>query len=69
MALKYWAQRGQHQFLNGIGRGGSLVAFSVSQMVGFGWHACRLASFGVLIGLPAFALVIFAAPHRIGGHV
>jgi BCD family chlorophyll transporter-like MFS transporter len=40
-----------------------LLAFLLSArwLVG-GMHACRLASLGVLLGLPAFAMVIFSGP-------
>ncbi len=49
--------------LTALGAGGSLLAFALSsRWLASGWHACRLASLGVLLGLPAFAMVIFAAP-------
>ncbi len=49
--------------LTALGAAGSMVAFVLSaRWLATGWHACRLASFGVLLGLPAFAMVIFAAP-------
>jgi BCD family chlorophyll transporter-like MFS transporter len=49
--------------LTAIGAAGSLVAFWISaKWLNQGLHACRLASAGVLIGLPAFAMVIFSAP-------
>lgn len=47
--------------LTALGAGGSLLAFALSsRWLASGWHACRLASLGVLLGLPAFAMVIFA---------
>lgn len=49
--------------LTAIGAAGSLIAFVASaKWLNQGLHACRLASAGVLIGLPAFAMVIFSAP-------
>jgi len=49
--------------LTAIGAVGSLVAFWISaKWLSQGLHACRLASAGVLLGLPAFAMVIFSAP-------
>jgi BCD family chlorophyll transporter-like MFS transporter len=54
---------GNTSSLTAMGAIGSLVAFGLSaKWLASGWHACRLASFGILMGLPAFALVIFAAP-------
>jgi BCD family chlorophyll transporter-like MFS transporter len=54
---------GNTSSLTAMGAIGSLVSFGLSaKWLASGWHACRLASFGILIGLPAFALVIFAAP-------
>ncbi len=49
--------------LTALGAAGSLLAFALSaRWLTRGWHACRVASLGVVLGLPAFALVIFAAP-------
>lgn len=49
--------------LTALMAGGSVLAFVLSsRWLAGGWHACRVASFGVLLGLPAFAFVIFAAP-------
>lgn len=49
--------------LTAVGAAGSLLAFGLSaKWLGHGLHACRLASAGVLLGLPAFAMVIFSAP-------
>jgi BCD family chlorophyll transporter-like MFS transporter len=54
---------GNTSSLTALGAVGSLLAFGLSaRWLSNGWHACRLASLGILIGLPAFALVIFAAP-------
>jgi BCD family chlorophyll transporter-like MFS transporter len=54
---------GNTSSLTALGAVGSLVAFGLSaRWLSQGWHACRLASLGIVIGLPAFALVIFAAP-------
>jgi len=42
---------------------GSLVAFAVAaRALTRGWDACRLAAYGLLTGLPAFVLVLMAAP-------
>jgi BCD family chlorophyll transporter-like MFS transporter len=49
--------------LTALGAGGSLLAFTLSaRWLTRGWHACRVAALGVVLGLPAFAFVIFAAP-------
>ena len=54
---------GNTSSLTALGAVGSLIAFGLSaRWLSQGWHACRLASLGIVIGLPAFALVIFAAP-------
>ena len=54
---------GSTSALTALGAGGSLLAFALSaRWLTRGWHACRVASLGVVLGLPAFALVIFAAP-------
>lgn len=54
---------GETSSLTALGAGGSMLAFVLSsRWLASGWHACRLASLGVLLGLPAFAMVIFAAP-------
>jgi BCD family chlorophyll transporter-like MFS transporter len=49
--------------LTALSASGALLAFLLSArwLVG-GMHACRLASMGVLLGLPAFAMVIFSGP-------
>jgi BCD family chlorophyll transporter-like MFS transporter len=42
---------------------GALLAFALSaRLMSRGMDACRLAALGALIGLPAFACVIFSAP-------
>jgi BCD family chlorophyll transporter-like MFS transporter len=49
--------------LTALSAGGSLLAFMVSaRWVARGLDAARLAALGALLGLPAFALVIFSAP-------
>ena len=49
--------------LTALSAGGSLLAFYLSSVwLGKGMDPCRLASAGVLLGLPAFACVIFSAP-------
>ena len=49
--------------LTAISASGALLAFLLSaRWLSGGLHACRLASLGVLLGLPAFAMVIFSAP-------
>jgi BCD family chlorophyll transporter-like MFS transporter len=49
--------------LTALSAGGSLLAFFLaSQWLGRGVDACRVASAGVVLGLPAFAFVIFSAP-------
>ncbi len=54
---------GSTSALTALGAGGSLLAFALSaRWLTHGWHACRVASLGVVLGLPAFAFVIFAAP-------
>ena len=54
---------GSTSALTALGAAGSLLAFAVSaRWLTRGWHACRVASLGVVLGLPAFAFVIFAAP-------
>jgi BCD family chlorophyll transporter-like MFS transporter len=54
---------GSTSALTALSAGGALLAFLLSArwLVG-GMHACRLASLGVLLGLPAFAMVIFSGP-------
>lgn len=54
---------GMTSALTSLSAGGALLAFVLSArwLVG-GLHACRLASLGVLMGLPAFAMVIFSGP-------
>ena len=54
---------GSTSALTALGAAGSLLAFALSaRWLTHGWHACRVASLGVVLGLPAFAFVIFAAP-------
>ena len=49
--------------LTALSAGGSLLAFYLSSVwLGKGMDPCRLASAGVLLGLPAFTCVIFSAP-------
>ncbi len=49
--------------LTALSAGGSLLAFLVSaRALSKGLDACRLAALGALLGLPAFACVIFSAP-------
>ena len=49
--------------LTALSAGGSLLAFMVSaRWIARGLDAARLAALGALLGLPAFALVIFSAP-------
>ena len=54
---------GSTSALTALGAGGSLLAFALSaRWLTHGWHACRVAALGLVLGLPAFAFVIFAAP-------
>jgi BCD family chlorophyll transporter-like MFS transporter len=54
---------GMTSALTALSSGGALLAFMVSaRWLSGGLHACRLASLGVLLGLPAFAMVIFSGP-------
>ncbi|MFM2036096.1 MAG: hypothetical protein RL459_1361 [Pseudomonadota bacterium] len=54
---------GMTSALTALSSGGALLAFLLSaRWLSRGLHACRLASLGVLLGLPAFALVIFSGP-------
>ena len=54
---------GMTSALTALSSGGALLAFMVSaRWLSRGLHACRLASLGVLLGLPAFAMVIFSGP-------
>jgi len=54
---------GMTSALTALSSGGALLAFMLSaRWLSGGLNACRLASFGVLLGLPAFALVIFSGP-------
>jgi BCD family chlorophyll transporter-like MFS transporter len=49
--------------LTALSAGGSLLAFALSaRWLARGIDPCRLAGMGALIGLPAFACVIFSAP-------
>ncbi|NBX54756.1 MAG: MFS transporter [Betaproteobacteria bacterium] len=54
---------GMTSALTAMSAGGALLAFMLSaRCLAAGVHACRLASLGVLLGLPAFAMVIFSGP-------
>ncbi len=54
---------GMTSALTALSAGGALLAFMLAaRWLSGGLHACRLASLGVLLGLPAFALVIFSGP-------
>jgi MFS transporter, BCD family, chlorophyll transporter len=54
---------GSTSALTALGAGGSLLAFALSaRWLTRGWHACQVAALGVVLGLPAFAFVIFSAP-------
>lgn len=54
---------GQTTMLTALLSAGTLVGLSLAaRQLARGWDACRLASLGLLVGLPAFALVIIAAP-------
>jgi len=54
---------GMTSALTALSSGGALLAFLLSaRWLSAGLHACRLASLGVLLGLPAFAMVIFSGP-------
>jgi BCD family chlorophyll transporter-like MFS transporter len=54
---------GMTSALTALSSGGALVAFMLSaRWLSRGLSACRLASLGVLLGLPAFAMVIFSGP-------
>jgi BCD family chlorophyll transporter-like MFS transporter len=49
--------------LTALSAAGALIAFAWSaRILGKGMDACRLAALGALLGLPAFACVIFSAP-------
>ncbi len=49
--------------LTALSAGGALLAFMLSaRLASRGVDACRLAAAGALLGLPAFACVIFSAP-------
>jgi BCD family chlorophyll transporter-like MFS transporter len=49
--------------LTAMSAGGALLAFALSaRILGKGLDTIRLAAMGALLGLPAFALVIFSAP-------
>ena len=49
--------------LTALSAGGALVAFALSShWLSRGLHACRLASMGALVGVAAFAAVIFSGP-------
>ncbi|MCR9255106.1 MAG: BCD family MFS transporter [Alphaproteobacteria bacterium] len=54
---------GQTTLLTGIFAAGTLAGlFLAAWAIGKGLDSCRLAALGALVGLPAFAAVIFAAP-------
>jgi BCD family chlorophyll transporter-like MFS transporter len=54
--------------LTAILAGGTLVAFAIgARSLRLGADPCRLAAMGALVGLPAFAAVIFAAPMDLPG--
>jgi len=54
---------GMTSSLTALSAGGSLLAFALSaRWLARGFDACRMAGMGALIGLPAFACVIFSAP-------
>jgi BCD family chlorophyll transporter-like MFS transporter len=54
---------GMTSALTALSAGGALLAFLLSaRWLSGGMHACRLASLGVLLGQPAFALLIFSGP-------
>ena len=49
--------------LTALSAGGALLAFALSaRILSRGMDACRLAAIGAVLGLPAFACVIFSAP-------
>ena len=49
--------------LTALSAGGALLAFALSaRILSRGMDACRLAAIGAVLGLPAFAFVIFSAP-------
>jgi BCD family chlorophyll transporter-like MFS transporter len=49
--------------LTALSAGGALFAFALSaRILSKGMDACRLAAIGAVLGLPAFACVIFSAP-------
>ena len=54
---------GMTSALTALSACGALLAFMLSsRWLSGGLHACRLASLGVVLGLPAFAMVIFSGP-------
>ena len=54
---------GMTSSLTALSAGGALLAFMLSsRWLSGGLNACRLASLGVVLGLPAFAMVIFSGP-------
>jgi BCD family chlorophyll transporter-like MFS transporter len=54
---------GMTSALTALSAGGALLAFMLSSLwLSGGLHACRLARLGVVLGLPAFAMVIFSGP-------
>ena len=53
----------QTSTLTAILAAGSLVAFALAaRLLARGWDPYRVAGLGAVVGLPAFALVVFAAP-------
>lgn len=53
----------QTTYLTALMAIGSLIAFALAaRAMTRGWDACRLAAYGALVGLPAFILVLMAAP-------
>ncbi len=60
-------QVGLTSTLTALSAGGSLLAFVLSaRLVSRGLDPCRLAALGALLGLPAFACVVFSAPLESG---
>lgn len=58
---------GMTSLLTAMSAAGALLAFGLSaRLLGRGMDPVRLAAHGALLGLPAFALVIFSAPLAMG---